>query len=109
MNTIKAKEFWEKNKGKIILVGGIALGVTAAVVAYKIGIKKGFNIGAYWDIMPGKEFSDTESFTLMPLNQKYWTLADLGKYGEQISEVYKDFGFSKDSVVKAGKVFIKTK
>lgn len=38
MNKAKAKDFWEKNKGKITIVGGIAVGAALVAVGYKCGI-----------------------------------------------------------------------
>lgn len=53
MNKVKVKEFWEKNKGKIIIIGGVAATVSLAVVGCKVkhkhtpvvttGLSYGFN------------------------------------------------------------------
>lgn len=42
MNKIKPREFWMKNKGKIIVIGSVALGTALVVVGYKKGMAKGF-------------------------------------------------------------------
>lgn len=40
MNKAKAKKFWEKNKGKIVLVGcGVVGAALAATIGYKRGLK----------------------------------------------------------------------
>lgn len=105
MTKENAKGFWEKHKGKII-TGFVVIGLTTAAAI--IGCRKGFKLGTVGDWMP-TEFADTKSFMLMANGNPYWTIADFGKYGEQIMDMYKDFGFSKESIVKSGKLYIKTK
>lgn len=104
MNKAKAKEFWEKNKGKIMIVGGIAVGT--ALVA--IGYKKGVNFGKCLEAVP-EDLADTEYFSLFDPSKQYWKLADLGKFGEQLIENYAEANLGKESLVKSAKVFIKMK
>lgn len=84
MNKVKTKEFWEKNRGKIMIAGGIAVG--AALVA--VGYKKGYKVARC-----------KINKCIMRLDfDKPIALKDVFN-GEELQQVTKYFGLTEDTLI----------